>query len=402
MYKEKLLSFVGHPKTQKFLPILVLLVNILFLIQSFKKAYRDIGYDFTSYLLSSEAFLTGENPYLTETLFPFIYPLFLCIPLIPLTFVPYWLAVFIWFAANLIALFFSAKILLRIYQPSFSLSRVMIFFCLSYILLYGIISSNFSNGQVNMIVLFLCGLFIYYHLKSEKFLASIFLAAAVVAKLTPAVFFIYLLVKGDYKTIFLSILNCIVLAVLLPMLFVGTKVFEFYDFYLQPFLVSRLSTGEGYHGGVSFALLPVVASLLPAVPKFISLFISAILSLAPILLAQWKINKSPAHTNIQELLFFSLYMLSILLISPMSETPHLINMYPAVLVVLCSLVLDPTGRFKISALTAGILFLLLTFGKLISPGFLLAIAVCYLFLLWRTILLRREDYALLKKPLTKL
>ncbi len=51
--------------------VLLSVLLMVFLIQAYNKAYRDVGYDFTSYLLSAQAVLTGENPFETDS--PFDY-----------------------------------------------------------------------------------------------------------------------------------------------------------------------------------------------------------------------------------------------------------------------------------------------------------------------------------------
>ena len=49
---------------------------VVLLFQAFRMAYRDVGYDFTSYLLAARALRDGSNPYQLEMPFPYLYPLF--------------------------------------------------------------------------------------------------------------------------------------------------------------------------------------------------------------------------------------------------------------------------------------------------------------------------------------
>lgn len=76
------------------------MVLVILLVQTMHKAYRTVAYDFTSYLLSSEALFEGKNPYVTGTLFPYIYTLFLAFVLTPMTVLPYWLANLCWFTVS--------------------------------------------------------------------------------------------------------------------------------------------------------------------------------------------------------------------------------------------------------------------------------------------------------------
>ena len=89
---------------RKGIVVLTIVVGTILLIQTFHKAYRVQGYDFTSYLLSAEALLQQKNPYTLDTVFPYIYPLFLAFTLIPLSVIPYGAANLIWFVLNASAL----------------------------------------------------------------------------------------------------------------------------------------------------------------------------------------------------------------------------------------------------------------------------------------------------------
>jgi len=121
---------------------LSLLILLIYFVQMFGKAYRDNGYDFTSYLLSSEALFAGTNPYQTGSPFPFIYPLFLCVVLMPLTLLPYWLSNAIWFLLNVAALYLSILVLDKFYLNSLSYKGVVVLFLLPFLLLTNVIQNN--------------------------------------------------------------------------------------------------------------------------------------------------------------------------------------------------------------------------------------------------------------------
>lgn len=380
-----------RPGIFKVLQVAVTGISVLFLYQTYRKAFRDIGYDLSSYLLAGEAFLAGANPYQTEAAFPFIYPLFLCVVIIPLTFIPYWFSVFVWFAANLAALFFSAKVLLRLYDRAISLKKIVLIYCLSFLLLYGIMNNNFLNGQINMLVLLLCTLFFHYYLKSRKLVAGWLLAAAIVTKLTPAIFLVYLFFKKDIRSLLLLVPQMLVLALLLPMLFAGTRVFGLYEHYFQTFIVAKLSSAESAAAAVSFDLTPVLQFLLPGLPAFISFCLAVALVLIPIVYTQLAIKKSDTFKRQHEILIFSLYMLAMLLISPMSETHHLIYMYPAILIIIHSLAYGQGLNLKIWLLLAVCMFAVLAPGKHFSAGPFMAIMICYGFLFRRLWLLQQNN-----------
>lgn len=389
-YREKFLSFFLRPATFKALQAVVIAISLLFLYQTYRKAFRDIGYDLTSYLLAGEAFLADANPYQTEAAFPFIYPLFLCVVIIPLTFLPYWLSVLLWFAANLAALFFSAKVLLRLYNKAIPSKKIILLYCFSFLLLYGIMNNNFLNGQINMLVLLLCTLFFHYYLNSRKMVAGWLLAAAIVTKLTPAIFVVYLFFKKDFRSLLLLIPQMAVLALLLPMLFTGSRVIGLYEHYFQTFILARLSGGAA-EAAVSFDLTPVLQFLLPGLPPFISFCLAVALVLIPIVYTQLTIKQPGNSAHRHEVLIFSLYMLAMLLISPMSETHHLIYMYPAILLLLYSLAFGQNPNLKIWLILAVCMFAALAPGKHFAAGPFMAIMICYAFLYRRLWLLQQDN-----------
>src|SRR5262245_3076639 len=97
---------------RRILLILVAVISVVLCVHMLLKAHRPQGYDFSSYLLSADALLQGKNPYQTESIFPYLYPLFLCFFLIPFLTLPYWLSSFLWFFINLLSLIYAARILI--------------------------------------------------------------------------------------------------------------------------------------------------------------------------------------------------------------------------------------------------------------------------------------------------
>src|SRR2546425_135045 len=100
---------VESPRLHKALRVLLLILAVVFLAQTHRKAARPGGYDFTSYLQSAQALAAGADPYHTGTPFPYIYPLFLAFLLVPLTYVPSAVAVTLWFALGAACLHISLK-----------------------------------------------------------------------------------------------------------------------------------------------------------------------------------------------------------------------------------------------------------------------------------------------------
>lgn len=378
---EKYFKRLKEPVWFKTLVIFSILLTTFFLIQTYGKAYRDYGYDFTSYLLSSKAFYAGLNPYQTETPFPFIYPLFLCLILQPLIFLPYWAAVFVWFLGSFMALYFSSFIFLRILNPDISRNSIIVFFSCLYILLFPIISNNYLNGQINFFIVLLCVLFLKFYLEDRKTYAGWALAVAVSIKLTPLIFFIFLILRRDFSGIFLTLGQVILLSFVFPFLFLGVKVIEFYDYYFQTFLLPKLSGEEVYKQSVSFAIMSIPKHLGYYLPKLVSFVVATLIALGTIFYFEVKIKRT-IDNNFKQLSIFSLYMLSMLLMSPMSETHHMIHLFPAILIIGYSLLYFDTNTAFYCLLLLAIVFLFIYFGKLIPIGFLTAILTTYSGVAW--------------------
>ncbi|WP_187270151.1 glycosyltransferase family 87 protein [Pontibacter qinzhouensis] len=396
-FEEKLQVWLEHPKTFKLLLAIVSALSVLFLVQTYRKAYRAIGYDLTSYLLSSEALLAGANPYQTDTVFPYIYPLFLCVAMVPLALVPYWLAVFVWFGMCLGALFYSATLLLRLYNPELPAKKRGVLFGVSFLFMYAIFSSNFLNGQINPIILLLAVLFIYYYLKSDKGKATWFLSAAIIIKLTPAIFLMYLFLKRDFKYLLLVLGQCLVLGLLVPWLFAGNKVWEWYGYYLDIFLKPKLAGQSEDIGPVPFAVVHFVNYVLPQLPKLVAFAVSALLVLLPILYVQLVNHEALKKDKVKNLLLFCLYMLAMLLISPMSEKHHLVHVYPAIMVMIGTMALasGSAANLKLNLWLLGAVVLLLLFGQMLPFGYLVAVLLCYVFVFRQLVLLRAGKIAML-------
>lgn len=371
-YKEKYFQLLKSPVGFKVLLVLLGIITIFFLIQTYGKAFRVYGYDFTSYLLSGKAFYAGLNPYQTETPFPFIYPLFLCVLLQPLTILPYWLSVFVWFLGSFLALYFSAFVFLRLLKPNISRKSIIGLFCCLYILLFPIISNNYLNGQINFFIVLLSVLFLKFYLEGRKFYASWALAAAISIKLTPLIFFAFLAFRRDFSSIFLILGQVILLSFVLPFLFLGSKAIEFYDYYLQTFLLPKLSGEVVYKQSVSFSLMSIPKHVGFYLPKLFSFIAAVLMVLGAIFYLEVK-DKRVMRNNFNQLSLFSLYMLAMLLISPMSETHHMIHLFPALLIIGYSFLYFNNNIASYCILFLAIIFLFIYFGKIISIGFLTAI-----------------------------
>lgn len=324
--------FNFNSKENKLFSITILLSFasiILVTIQTFRKAFRPVGYDLTCYLISAKDFFDGKNPYTIDSIFPFIYPQFFDIVMYPLTFLPYSLAILFWIIIAYISLFFTIKIIIEaLNSKSSKFSNILIYFSAINLLMFAILQDNFLNGQVNILLLFLCSLFLKYILEKKIFIASLFLAIPISIKLTPAILIFFLLFQKNFKAIILTSFLTIIFIFGLPFLINGTKSLEYYQYYLDTFILHRTTQGneiKGFSLSYIFSLInPNIAVLLSALSMIVLNFLNEKFSMMETL-------------NVKRVILFSLYLISILLISPMSEGHHLILILPAYLLIMNTL-----------------------------------------------------------------
>jgi Glycosyltransferase family 87 len=363
------------------------LILVVFLLQTFGKAYRAQGYDFTSYMLSSKAFFEGANPYQTATPFSFIYPLFVCLVLMPFAMLPYWLSNLLWFIGNALALYLSAVTLIDLYAQEFALkfSRAVWFF--PFIILVNVIQNNLLNGQINFIVLLLCVAFLKAHLESRRLSSSIYLAAAVSIKLTPLILLVYLIFRKDFLTVGLVLLISSIMAVLLPYFVDGAAVFQYYSYYISSFLSQSVSS-SGQAPANFFSITAIFNSLFSMRYSSLSIILASILSLTPIVLVQLRSHPS---TKAKETVFFSSYLLAALLISPVSETHHLIGLFPALLVITLAALQNFQNTFRVGVSSLIVIAISLLLGRFLFPLNIIAIASSYVSMVWLIRALKKND-----------
>lgn len=359
--------------------VLVVICSV-FLVQTYSKAYRDHGNDYTSYLLSAQALRDGGNPYHTGSPFTFVYTLFLCVVLLPLAMVPYWLSVLLWFLGSLAALYATGLILTRFNPLSVSTTDNLVVLVVPFLILVNVIQNNLLNGQVNFFVLLLCSLFLREYLFSRKLTASLFLAAAIALKLTPLILLVYLLVRRDLYTAGLTVIMTMIFVAGLPYLIGGVAIGEFYSSYVDSFLTATLVLNGSAPHGFAFSITSIVGSLIPSFPKPTAILIASVLGLAPVITLQFTSQKD--ESNKKEMSMFSLYMLAMLLISPVSETHHLIVLFPALLVVVSEMLQSHQSRFNAGVVVLGVVITSFVFST-IHPGLnILAIATLYVAVMW--------------------
>jgi hypothetical protein len=298
-------------------------------IQGCRMAYRVEGNDFTSYLCAARALWAGDNPYQAAMPFPYLYPLFLAFVLIPLTFVPYWLANTAWVFLSVAGLGASCASLQRVasHECGTTLGQRLAFPGLVVLLtFYPPIESNMIQGQVNLLVLFCCAMFFCSFARNRPVWASGWLAAAIAVKVLPAVLLVFLVVRGRYRMVLWTLLFTGLFCAI-PTIVAGKSVVAYYQSYWEAFVLPSMG-GMRANTPTHFSLQGSIACFLPTWPG-IWLKIACGLSVAAGLLAV-EMAAARAGNSRRDIWPFCAYMVACLLLSPMVEMHHFVLAIPAV------------------------------------------------------------------------
>lgn len=374
------------------------LVLFIFLIQAFGKAYREDGYDLTSYLLSAEALGHGENPYETGSPFQYMYPMTLAFILIPLAWSPYWLANLLWFSFNVFSLIYSVKLLVDSTKTRESIDSIesikssgkkalarwgrilCVPLALLFLVFLGIIQNNLLNGQVNFPVLLLSVLFLKYFSQKKFWVASLFLSLAISIKVVPLIFIAFALLRKNVRVPLYTTLLCLILFSV-PMLTLGPEIWDIYRHYFETFIFHNLGSSPASPGtAMYFTLEGFLSRHLFAWGSWNhSSLASIIMVMASIYLVDFFVLKRRKPEN--EASAFSLYALGILLISPISETHHLAFMIPGLVLTTTKIAFGTQGLKKAAAILL-LLFLGCFFlGGVFHHGPFYFLAILILFVL---------------------
>lgn len=351
MSRQTIIAFCNRPWVKIAATVLLSLLIISFLIQTYHKAYRDIGYDFTSYLLSAQAILNGENPFETGSPFTYSYPMFFAFALIPLSLLPYWLSNVLWYLINMVSLLGSIILLVKLSSKNLRTNwgpHLYAPLLIALLLLTAVIQNHLLNGQVNFVVLLLCVLFLKYDFENRWLLSSVFLALAVAIKLVPLILFLFLLLRHRYKSLVLTTVLFIAFC-LLPVITLGGDLFDIYGNYIRDFIFGKFSGGETEQHQY-FTLHGFLSQVVPALVSIQGLKLA---SAAVIALSVGVVDLIAIRLNgrVAGMWTCHLYFMAILFISPLSETHHLAYLLPAFALMLVKLLHDT----DLSVLTYGLL-----------------------------------------------
>src|SRR3954463_6938278 len=296
------------------------------LIQAETKALRPIGNDFTAYVDAARALAHGQNPYLASERFPYSYPLTLAWLLIPLSYFPLWLPTAGWFAVSVYAYWRLVKVAAVGEDGRVPLSGGPIALAIVMaVALLQIVQNELLNGQVNLVVCAISLAAITLSQRGKPVPAAMLWGSGIALKLFPLILGPWFLLRRRWTELFLggSIAGALALG---PVLWTGSDALHWTTDYL------RRMAGEAGN---------------PAVPDFIHLNLAG------------TIGHQLAHPNAAAWLLFGIpvlcvglamladakrglehgvraaagYLALVVLLSPKSETHHMIFTVPAAVVL---------------------------------------------------------------------
>ncbi|MCX7005805.1 MAG: glycosyltransferase family 87 protein, partial [Kiritimatiellaeota bacterium] len=256
------------------------LMGLLFgflLVQVVRAAYDEGGYDLSGYWVAAQDLLHGQDPYkghevphaiegLQISPHAFIYPLFAALLFVPMTLLPYALANVLWFVISAASLLLTWRLLLGLMEGLPKITGIVPFALpglLLLVVLFSPLQNNFVNGQINLLVLACCVLFLHYFVKDRPVLGAFWLATAIMIKLLPIMLMLFLVIRKQYRmVIYTGVFSLLFL--FLPALVVGDKLFDFYQSYVHSFLSVRLLGTQVDHARPLLSLQGVVACFSPA------------------------------------------------------------------------------------------------------------------------------------------
>ncbi len=153
--------------------------------------------------------------------FHYLYSLMFAICLYPFTFLPFYLAKFLWLCLNAVLLYRLFKIVF-LFLDTDKQNISMWFYLLVFLFSIRFVHENFHASQITIIILYICLESMNFIFYKNRITGAIILAIGINIKLLPIVFIPYLLYRGQFKALVYVILAC-VLFWTLPIAFVGYK-----------------------------------------------------------------------------------------------------------------------------------------------------------------------------------
>ena len=283
--------------------------------------------DFTSYLLSAKALLSGLNPYLTGSPFPYIYPLTFAFFLIPFTPIPEVITQIAWFIFNVWMLYYSAGYFMRM-EKSFTLEYKYTRLLIAALILLNFIQNNLVNAQVNILIIFLCLQFFNFYKKRKYNLAAIFLAMAISIKILPVFILIFLLFRNRYGLALRTILFFLLLLTI-PAILIGDKIIAYYIYYFNNIINVHYVRVSSFAKGMFFNLPSLIGLIYPGSFNGMIIYLFNFIFIVFLFLILFYYYK-----KLDDWFLFPILFIGFLFISPISETHHLIFLFPCIMIII--------------------------------------------------------------------
>ncbi len=305
--------------------ILLITLFLISLVLFLKPLLLDYYPDFSSYYYGPWTILHHNNPYLGGKGYftPYVYPPFVLLFFFPFILFPFVIAEKIYTVISIVSIFVSITFLFRLFKINV-LSTIGVILL---ILLFNFFPEKFTlgMGQINNIILLFVISFVYCYIKKKKYLAGFFLAIAILLKLTPIIFLVYLLFDKQWK-ILLSLVVTLAIMTGIVIIVVPAPITLHYLKIVLPGLMSSWK-GDYYNQALSGFLVRGIASLsLREVLRTIlavSIFLSG-------LFAVWKYGR---RSDTSRLLSISLLMTISLIINTFSWQHHFVWLFLPFLVI---------------------------------------------------------------------
>ena len=313
-----------HKKYSELISVsfLIIIFSILFI----QTLHRYDNNDFTSYLLSSKALLSGSNPYTTGSPFPYIYPLTFAFFLIPFSTIPELFTQILWFIFNVWMLYYSALFLMKI-ENNFLAEHKYSVLAITAVILLNFIQNNLVNAQVNILIIFLCIQFFIFYKEGKYNFSAIFLAMAISIKIVPVFILLFLLFNKKYMQIFRTILFSL-LFLTIPAIVTGDKIIAYYTYYYKSLIYAHIIPVSSFATGMFFNLPSLIRLIYPGSFNGMIIYLLNFIFIVSLFLILFYYNK-----RLNDWFLFPVLFIGFLLISPISETHHLIFLFPCIMII---------------------------------------------------------------------
>ncbi len=317
--------------------IIALIVLSIFSLRTINQVLRSNLQDFTYYTGAADNLLSGKDPYFS---YPTqVYPPASLYLFIPFSLLPPQLSRTLWTSLSLISLFFALKIFSVNLYKKIPLAHIVLIFLAS--LQTFPVKYALAQGQINFLV-FLCFALVFHFLSRKKdFLSGLFLAIAVSLKVNPLLLLPYFLLTKKTKLLPAFFISLLLLNLSIQLLFP----IPLNNSFLRS--VINMSTNySGYYYNTSIAAVSI------------RLFdqSTAILFNLGLTSVIWLITFFATRLTKHGLLPYSIFLVAILLTSPITWQHYLFWSIPAFLYLI------KLPRPKLTLLFTLLSFILINFN----------------------------------------